>query len=228
MTNGRLAPGPAAQVDWDHPLAAGLTVLAVAQGAHWASYATGSIAQFAPVNSPRATRYGLGYDHAGNTSTNGNPRISGFVSHTGPVSYFTAGLYTGSGVSAFKGIMANRGGVVNGLMTGSVTPVVNLAYNNNDSLLQGPTLTEPTPIAIVGSVSTTSMRLRVNNTVTTGAGQTAASVAGSIEIGGDNWSGASPRMLLGTLNIVGMSLRQWSASEEAMFIADPFCMFQED
>ncbi len=50
-------------------------------------------------------------------------------------------------------------------------------------------------------------------------------LTGAIEIGGDNFA-AAPRQWPGTLNLVGMSLRQWSANEEAMFIADPSCLLR--
>jgi hypothetical protein len=221
----RWAPGPSVAVDWSHPLAAGLTVLALADGPIYRSLATGHIAQFSPVNPPRATPYGRGYDHAGNTSGSANPRVSGFVSHTGPATWFATGLYTGTGASGFKGIACVRNGTLHGLATGSLTNFIALWYGTGERVL-GPVFTTTTPFAVVGSASTDSCRLNVNGTVATAAGQAAVSLSGQpMEIGGDNFAAGS-RNMIGTLNIVGMSLRQWSADEEAMFIANPFCMLR--
>jgi hypothetical protein len=221
----RFTPGPRAIVDWSHPLAAGLTVLAVADGPIYRSLATGHIAQYSPVNPPRGTPFGLGYDHAGNTAGSANPRVSGFVSHTGPATWFAAGLYTGTGASGFKGIACVRSGTLHGLATGSDGRFINLWYNTGERVL-GPTFTETTPFAVVGSASTDSCRLNVNGALTTAAGQAAASLSAQpMEIGGDNFAAGS-RNLIGSINIVGMSLRQWSPNEEAMFIADPFCMLR--
>jgi uncharacterized Zn-binding protein involved in type VI secretion len=223
----RFTPGPQSQVDWGHPLAADLTVLCVAQGAYWHSYASGLVTQFVPVNAPRATTYGYGYDHSANAAGSANPRISGFRSHTGPATWFAAGLFTGNNTPVFKGIACVRSGTLHGLATGTEARVIDLWYNT-DRRVSGPTFTETTPIAVVGSASPSSCRLRVNNTVATAAGQAAVSLSGQpLELGGDNFA-AGGRPWPGTLNIVGMSLRQWSPEEEQMFISDPFCMFEAE
>jgi hypothetical protein len=220
---GYAPPVGCIRVNQSHPLAQGLTVLCIPRGGVYQNLATGNIAQFAPVNAPRGTVYGLGYDHAGNSSGDANPRVSGFLSHTGPATWFAAGLYTGTGVAGFKGIACVRDGTLHGLATGFEAKVMNLWYGT-DQVVEGPTYTETTPIAIVGSASTVTCRLRVNDTVSTAAGVAATSLSGQpMEIGGDNFA-AGGRQWTGTLNIVGMSLRQWSPGEEAMFIADPFCM----
>jgi hypothetical protein len=214
-----------ARVDWSHPLAAGLTVLCVADGPIYRSLATGTVAQFSPVNPPKDTQFGRGYDHAGNTAGNANPRVSGFLAHTGPATWFAAGLFTGDNTSRFKGVACVRSGTLHGLATGSTGQVINLWYGTSE-VVNGPTFTITTPVTMVGSASTSACRLNVNGSVTTAAGVSAASLSGQpMEIGGDNFA-AGTRNWLGTLNIVGMSLRQWSPTEEAMFIADPFCMLR--
>jgi len=218
------APGLNASINWSHPLSQRLTVLAVAYGPFWKSFATGSIAQYPSINPPRATPFGLGYDHSGNTASNANPRISGFTTHTGSVTWFAAGLYTGVGTSAFKGILGIRSGTLHGLASGVSASVINLWYNTSESIV-GPILTVTTPVTIVGSVSTDQRRLTINDSLQTTTGQAAAALTGPMEIGGDNF-GASNRPWIGTLNIVGMSLRQWSLAEELMFKSDPFCMLR--